>query len=169
MKIWTVPLLFLAINTGAIGQTFASVQANALRDARRLATDLSAGNGSSAASMIHPNALAALGGPEKVAAVFSTGSQVAKEKGITIAVTVPSAPEKVEKVGPRLFTVVKVNTHLEASSSNSDLTSFWLGVSDNNGGDWTFVIFPNSANAANDVKTLFPDGIGSLVLPPAAS
>jgi hypothetical protein len=160
-------LLFLVISTTALAQTATDTQANALRDARWLAANLTAGDGSAAASMIYPSALSALGGPEKVAAVFSAGSQVAKEKGIAITVTVPSAPDKIERVGTRLLAMIKVYTHLETTSSNHDLSSFWLAESDDNGADWTFVIFPNSANAANDVRFLFPDGIGSLALPPS--
>jgi hypothetical protein len=165
MDIRLVTLFCFAFSTSALAQTSSNSQANALRDARRLAADLSNGNGSSAASMIYPKALSALGGPEKVAAVFSAGPQVAREKGIAIRVSVPSAPEKIVNVGPRLFAVIKINTHLETGSGANDLTSYWLAVSDDVGSNWTFVIFPNYANAAEDVKFLFPDGIGSLVLP----
>jgi hypothetical protein len=165
MNIRTLTLFCLGFSTTLLAQTSSNSQANALRDARRLAAELSAGDGSSAASMIHPKALTALGGPERVAAVFSAGPQVAKEKGIMIRIGVPSAPDKIENVGPRLFAVVKIDTRLETASSANDLTSFWLAVSDDIGAHWTFVIFPNYANAANDVKVLFPDGIGSLVLP----
>jgi hypothetical protein len=168
MNIRLVTLLCFALSAFALGQKSSNSRENILRDASRLAADLSSGDGNSAASMIYPKALSALGGPEKVAAVFAAGPEVAKEKGIAIRVSVPSAPEKVENVGPRLFAVIKINTHLETASGANDLTSYWLAVSDDVGANWTFVIFPNYSNAADDVKFLFPDGIGSLILPAAS-
>jgi hypothetical protein len=165
MKTWMIALFFVALKTGAYAQSIDDAQNNAFRDASQLASLLSAGDGISAASMIHPNALAALGGSQRVATVFSTGTQVAKEKGITIAVSIPSPPEKVEKVGSRLFAIVKVRTLLNSSRGNGDLDSFWLGVSEDSGAKWFFVIFPNASDAANDAKTLFPEGTGDLVFP----
>ena len=158
-------LLLMALKTGAYAQPIDDAQNYAFRDARQLASLLSAGDGINAASMIHPNALAALGGPQRVATVFSTGHQVAKEKGITIAVSIPSPPEKTEKVGSRLFAIIRVGTQLNSSSGNTALDSFWLGVSEDNGAKWFFVIFPNASNAAIDAKTLFPEGTGDLVFP----
>lgn len=160
-------LFVLALKPFAYAQNDA--RRNAYRDACQLASLLSAGDGINAAAMIHPKAVAALGGSERVAAVFSAGTQVAKEKGITIAVSIPSPPENVEKVGTRLFAIVKVRTQLSNGNGNGDLDSFWLGVSDDDGAQWRFVIFPHASNAASDASTLFPEGTGGLVFPTATN
>jgi hypothetical protein len=165
MKTLMIVLVLLALTDGIHAQPIDDARNNAFRDARHLATLLSTGDGINAASMIHPNALVALGGSQRVAAAFSVGPLVAHEKGITIAVSIPSPPEEVATVGVRLFAIVNVRTQLHTSNGNVDIDCFWLGVSEDSGAKWSFVIFPHASNAMNDAQKLFPEGTGGLVFP----
>src|SRR5690348_4462444 len=140
MKGLVAVLLTVALHAEALAQT-ASAQRDALRDARRLAELLTAGDGDGAAGMIHPNALNAMGGSQAVAAILAAGPQLAKDKGITIVVTVPSPPEQIGQVGQRRFAIVKTRTRMTGSAGSADLGGFWLAVSDDAGAHWSFVVF----------------------------
>jgi len=165
MKVWLIVLLAAVMNAGALAQTV-QAPSNALRDARRLAELLTQGDGAGAARMLHPNALAAMGGSQAAAVVLAAGPQASKEKGITIVVTVPSPPPaRIEKVGQRLFAIVKTRTWITGSTGSADLNGFWLGVSDDAGVHWRFVVFQDVANAHEDAQALFPEGTGALAFP----
>lgn len=152
------------VNASAPAST-AQAQSNAFRDACRLAELLNEGDGTGAVGIIHPNALAAMGGSQAVADVLVAGSQLAKSKGVALEVTVPSPPERIERVGRRLFALVKTRTWMASAAGNATLDGFWLGVSEDAGAHWTFVVFQDAANAQEDAKKLFPEGTGALAFP----
>jgi len=164
MRAWWMVLWVVAMNAGAVAQT-AEVQGQALRDARRLAELLTNGDGDGAAAMIHPKALAAMGGSEAVATTLIAGPQWAKQKGITIQITVPSPPDQIEQVGQRLFASVRTRTRMASGTGSADLNGFWLGVSEDGGAHWSFVVFQDVINAQEDARKLFPSGTGALVFP----
>jgi hypothetical protein len=166
VKVWLAALFAVLVNAGVQAST-PQAQSNAFRDARRLAELLNEGDGDGAVGIIHPNALAAMGGSQAVAAVLVAGSQLAKGKGVAIEVTVPSPPERIERVGRRLFALVKTRTWMTSPAGNANLDGFWLGVSEDAGAHWTFVVLQDAANAQDDARKLFPEGTGALAFPAA--
>lgn len=164
IKVFAVLLCAVAVNAPVLAQT-AQLQDGALRDARRLAELLADGDGDGAARMIHPQALAAMGGTEAVAAVLTAGPRAARDKGITIEVTVPSPPEQIERVGRRLFAGITARTRLTSGVATADVNGFWLCVSEDGGAHWSFVVFQDAVNARAEARTLFPEGTGGLVFP----
>lgn len=117
------------------------------------------------ASLTHPKLVGLMGGPKGMAAILARSMKRAEEtENVKFLSTTVGEPGEVIRVERQLFAIVPTTLRMRVSEGVLVGEAFMIGVSEDDGENWTFVDGSGGRNEEK-IKTLFPAAAGKLKLP----
>lgn len=112
--------------------------------------------------LTHPALVKEIGGRETMIATTKAAMEDLKEKGFRIVAYSVDPPDSFVAAGKTLYTVVPTRIEMSAPGGKLIARSYLIGVSGDEGANWTFV---DGSGKAELTKKILPDLPGTLKLP----
>ena len=108
-----------------------------------------------------------MGGPEALKTRVTQGNAELKRRGVTIDAATIGTPEKPQKHGGVIASLVPMTTKLTTPQGKLVATSHMIAISEDKGASWVFV----DTATVNEEKlgTLYPALRGKVTIPPATA
>jgi hypothetical protein len=119
----------------------------------------------SVASLTYPKLVELMGGREGMAAILRRSMKQAEEtENVKLISTMVGEPGGIIRVERQLFAIVPTTLRMKVPEGVLVGKAFMIGVSEDNGENWTFVDGSGGRNEEK-MKTLLPAAVGKLKLP----
>lgn len=161
MKYLTLIALLFSV---AITNTFAQDKAKIKAAASISTTAFIKGDYATMADHTYPKLLAAMGGKDAFVQMLNTQIGNMKKQGLSIERIVVGEPGEIYTAGTNLLSLVPQTVSVKMQGKYITSTTNLLAVSSNKGKTWYFV--DTSNGTVEQVKGMFPNWPGKLVIPP---
>ncbi len=153
--------VLLAASSIAWGQDAAST---VQQEARKCVNALLTGNYEAFVAYNHPRVVTASGGKDAMVTMMKHGTEELRLQGTTIEDAKIGQPDKPQKIGDWLVSLVPEHIRMKVTGGHLDQDSYLLGISEDDGKHWTFTdVGPMTKESFAES---FPELAGKITLPP---
>jgi hypothetical protein len=164
MKSLLLTLLFgITLFTQSYGQV-RDATLNIKHQAHKMGQGFVSGDYATFSKYTYPKLLAAMGGANKIASVLTKVTSDMKSKGMTFNSITFSEASKIIKNGKELQATIAQYTNIKVPKGRAVSTSTLIGISTDNGINWTFIDTSSRDLAA--LRKAVPNLSSAITIPP---
>ena len=115
-------------------------------------------------TFVHPNVVQMTGGAEAMIEMISRGMREVETKGFRVISYAPGEPAPAVRIGQGLYAIVPTKMRMRTPHGVFASESFMIGISGDDGENWTFVGGSGATDEAQ-LRAVLPEVVGKLKLP----
>ena len=115
-------------------------------------------------AFVYPKVVEMSGGPEVMIEMINRGMRETEAKGFKMISYAPGEPAPAVRIGQGLYAIVPTKMRMQTPHGVFASESFMIGISGDNGENWTFVGGSGATDEAQ-LRLVLPEVVGKLKIP----